>query len=71
MKIYIQLFTFISDISAKHVKSCCVMSILHAYFTGEASLYQQTMPDCVSTIAMGRDKLKYPQSEKKRHDGEA
>ncbi len=26
------------------------------------------MPDWVSTIAIGRDKLKSPQSEKKRHD---
>ena len=39
------------------------------FFTGKpSSLYQQTMPDWVPTVAMGHDKLKSPQSEKKRHD---
>ena len=39
------------------------------FCTGKpSSLYQQTMPDWVPTVAMGHDKLKSPQSEKKRHD---
>ena len=48
--------------------TCISMINKVIFFTGEASLYQQTMSEWVSTIAMGRDKLKSPQSEKKLHD---
>ena len=45
------------------------MTQMYTFFTGKpASLYQQTMPDWVPSIAMGHEKLKSPQSEKKRHD---
>ena len=48
---------------------CILMTQIYTFFTGKpASLYQQTMPDWVPSIAMGHEKLKSPQSEKKRHD---
>ena len=55
---------------AHRMPTCKVLIIKkEVFFTGKpASLYWQTRPDWVSTIAMGHDKLKSPQSDKKRHD---